>query len=400
MAGGEDALSGSARPFCSTSGKLPLVGTADGGPDLWLRGEGARFWDKKEKLWLDFDLCLGSVVWGHGREEIVAAATRALTAGAPTVPSIIEAEAAQALLSRLSRYEAVRFFKTGADSCAVAIRLARQATGRDLVLSDGYHGWHDWSIAGAYSGGEEPLGVPEAVSRLTFTLDPSLGPQVALARLNEVGSLSAAMVVRPEAWPGEALPELIETARRLGAVSICDEVTSHLKYSRLGSAAERGARPDMICIGKGLANGMPVAALLGPSALVDRTESARISSTNWSETWSLAGLIAAESLLAGAPVWPSWRSELARVVAALSGLVEKLGLGDEFALIAHPGFFSIERRGRSFRTDPFRRYLASELGRGGLYSRGWFHGSDAHRPGDWDRLEEALSGALLAWRGG
>lgn len=397
MAGGEAALTGTA-PFCSTSGKLPLVGVADGGPDLWLRGEGARFWDRTGRAWLDFDLCLGSVVWGHGREEIVAAVSRA-PAGAPTVPSIIEAEAAQTLLSRLDRYEAVRFFKTGADSCAVAIRLVRQATGRDLVLSDGYHGWHDWSIAGAYSDAPEPLGIPDAVARLTVTLDPSLGPQAALAVLNDVGRGLAALVVRPEAWPATALQELIGRARQLGAVSICDEVTSHLKYSRLGSAAERGAKPDMICIGKGLANGMPVTALLGPSALIDRIESARISSTNWSETWSLAGLIAAEALLAGAPVWPSWRDELARVVAALSRVVEEFALGGEFALVAHPGFFSIERPGRSFRTDPFRRHVASELGRRGLYTRGWFHGSDAHCPEDWDRLKEALSGALVAWCG-
>jgi glutamate-1-semialdehyde 2,1-aminomutase len=398
MAGGEATLSGTYPPFCSTSGKLPLVGVADGGPDLWVRGEGARFWDRAGRAWLDFDLCLGSVVWGHGREEIVAAAGR-VPAGAPTVPSIIEEEATQTLLARLDRYEAVRFFKTGADSCAVAIRLARQATGRDLVLSDGYHGWHDWSAAGAYSEAPEPLGIPDAVAGLTVTLNPSLGPQAAMTVLNEVGSRLAAMVVRPEAWPAVALQELVERARRLGAVIICDEVTSHLKYSRLGSAAERGAEPDMICIGKGLANGMPVAALLGPSALVDRLESARISSTNWSEIWSLAGLIAAEALLAGAPVWPSWRNELARVVDALSGLVEELAPGGEFALVAHPGFFSIERRGRSFRSDPFRRHLASELGRRGLYTRGWFHGSDAHCPGDWDRLEEALSGAMLAWCG-
>ncbi len=386
-------------PFCSTSGKVPLVATADGGPDLWLRGEGARFWDRQGKAWLDFDLCLGSVVWGHGREEIVAAATRALAAGAPTVPSVIEAEAARTLLSRLGRYETVRFFKTGADSCAVAIRLARQATGRDLVLSDGYHGWHDWAVAGAYSAEPDSLGVPDAVSKLALTLDPSLGAEAALARLDEVGSRLAAVVTRPEVWPGTGLQALIERAQRLGAATVCDEVTSHLKYSRLGSAAERGAKPDMICIGKGLANGMPVAALLGPSALIDRTESAKISSTNWSETWSLAGLIAAEALLARAPVWPSWRNELDRMVAAVSGDVEALGLGDELALVTHPGFFSIERRGRSFRTDPFRRHLASELGRRGLYSRGWFHGSDAHCPGDWDQLEEALRSALLAWRG-
>lgn len=384
-------------PLCSTAGKLPLIDAASGGPDLWVSGSGPRFVDRRGRSWLDFDLCLGTVVWGHGRPEITAAVAEAVSAGsAPSIPSLLEGRAAELLLRRLRAYETARFFKTGGDSCAAAVRLARCATGRDIIASDGYHGWHDWGIAGAYPDLEESLGVPEAVRRQNLRLDPADGEE-AVARMAQQGDRLAAAIVRPEAWEPEMLARLSEQCRRQGAILIADEVTSHFKYSRVGSAAALGVTPDMICVSKGLANGLPLAALLGPRRLVDLTASARISSTNSSETASLAAMIACEGLLSRAAAWPVWGAGLARVTAYIHQYLQQCGLGGHFSVVQHPGFFSIERPGVAFGLDPFRRHVVRTLGRTGIYSRGWFHGSDAHGPEDWRRLQEALIEALRSW---
>lgn len=383
--------------LCSTSGKLPLLSLSQGGPALWLRGENGHFWDEDQRRWLDFDLCLGNVVWGHGRSEIVEAVVAELRNGsAPSIPSRVEANAAAILLDRLSRFRAVRFFKTGAEACTAAVRLSRGYTRRSKILSDGFHGWHDWGIGGAYPGEWTGLGVPTEVGALTATLTPADGLECALEAVQTLGDQLAVLVVRPEAWPARELCALIDAARMVGAITVCDEVTSHLKYSRTGSAAAAGATPDMICIGKGLANGMPLAALLGPSDLLSRMATARISSTNSSETASLAAMIAAETLLAQASSWPSWTHALDEVVSGVAQAIQELGL-TSMKVVRHPGFFSIEHVGIPLRSDPLRIHLVSELGAQNIYTRGWFQGCDLHIQDDWAALAQALRDALSSW---
>jgi hypothetical protein len=66
--------------------------------------------------------------------------------------------------------------------------------------------------------------------------------------------------------------------------------------------------------------------------------------------------------------------------------------------VTHPGFFSIERAGVSFKSDPLRYHLVGMLADLSIFSRGWFHGSDCHRAADWERLTGALESAIVAWR--
>jgi len=383
--------------ICSTPGKMPLLSVTNGGPGLWARGEGAQFWDTFGKCWLDCDLCLGSIVWGHGRREIAEAVSAQVFAGsAPSVPSAIEAEATEALLARLNRYESVCFFKTGAETCTAAVRLARCVTGRDHILCDGFHGWHDWSIGGAYPNERKKIGVPADVQALAVTIDPILGLEPAFSALQSIRTDIAAAVFRPEAWDPDVLQAIVAEARCFGAIVICDEVTSHLKYSRAGSAAQKGVNPDMICIAKGLANGLPLSALLGPRYILDQVTKCKISSTNSSETASLAAMLAAEMLMDQTPMWPSWQLALKKIVDRTSTILTSKGMTG-FTIVSHPGFFSIERAELPFKNDPFRRHFVAELGVRGIYTRGWIHGSDMHDEKDWRRIEEAVAAALLSW---
>src|SRR5260370_29848725 len=104
-------------------------------------------------------MAVGAVALGYGHRDVNRAAERAIAAGVTgPLPPVLEEELADALAMRIPWLERVRFFKTGAEAVAAAVRLARVATGRERVLGCGYHGWLDWG-----QGGE---GVPAAIPAL------------------------------------------------------------------------------------------------------------------------------------------------------------------------------------------------------------------------------------------
>src|SRR5438067_10942158 len=105
-------------------------------------------------------MALGAVALGYGHQAVNRAAQQALDAGVVgPLPPVIEEELADALARRIPWLERVRFLKTGAEAVAAAVRLARVATGRELVFGCGYHGWLDWCQGAAE-------GVPAAVRNL------------------------------------------------------------------------------------------------------------------------------------------------------------------------------------------------------------------------------------------
>jgi glutamate-1-semialdehyde 2,1-aminomutase len=386
---------------CSTIGKLPLVLEGHAVPGRAVSARGSRFTDDRGDVWVDFDMALGSVIWGHGREDFADAIKEAfLECDAASVPTVRERDAAWSLLNRLDRYEQVRFFKTGADACSAAVRLARAATRRPIVAADGYHGWHDWSVAWAYPDDARTLGILPAVKDAVQPLNPGDDGAVARRALFDVGDRLAAIVLRPEAWRPDALAEIAEHCRAAGAVLVFDEVTSHFKYGRAGTAGAIGIFPDLLCISKGLANGLPLAAVLGKERLMRHATSSRISTTYATESIALAAAMLGERLLDAADEWPTWRDTLFDVVQSIRMRVEEIGLSNEVELIVHPGFFSIERRGTPFKSDPLRSHIVGHLGARRLFSRGWFHGSDRHTAEDWFALRTALDDALVAWAAG
>jgi glutamate-1-semialdehyde 2,1-aminomutase len=382
---------------CSTLGKLPLSLERHLHPGKVVSASGASFKDEHGASWLDFDMALGSVVWGYGRAAFGDALRDAwLSCCAASVPTLAEHAAAEQLLDRLPRYDQVRFFKTGSDVCSAAIRLCRATTGRDFIATDGYHGWHDWSVARAYSDDSRTLGVLTAVREAVVPLEPEAGAEPALQRLGDAPSVAGVML-RPEAWrPGE-LARLVNTCRHDAIPIIFDEVTSHFKYGRAGVAGTIDLWPDLLCISKGLANGLPLAALLGPQAIMSQAGSAKISTTYATEGTAFAAMMVGERLLADSPEWPSWRGLLGETVTRLIDLVRSLRLDAELQFVVHPGFFSIQRRNVPFKPDPFRLHVAAVLAAKGIFSRGWFHGSDVHTAADFTALEDALAKALHGW---
>lgn len=289
--------------FTSTGSKRPdaLFGpdAGDGPPRRMARAVGCRVWDDRGREYIDYIMALGAVALGYGHPAVNRAATDAIAGGVVgPLPPVQEEELAEALCARLPGVERVRFFKTGAEAVAAAVRLARVATGREAILSCGYHGWLDWSQ------GIGAEGVPKAIRDLRGELGFN---DVAGAReqIRSLGGRLAAVVVEPlvVAEPTrEWLDALRAETARIGAVLVFDEIKTAFRLA-VGGAAERyGVAPDLMVIGKALANGFPLAAVGGRADLMAHASRTWISSTLATESVSLAAARATLRVFEDEPV--------------------------------------------------------------------------------------------------
>jgi glutamate-1-semialdehyde 2,1-aminomutase len=281
--------------FTSTGSKRPdaLFGSEGEGPpvpDRVARAAGCRVWDAAGREYVDYVMALGAVALGYGHPAVNRAASDAVANGVvgPLAP-VIEEELAEALCAAIPWIEAVRFLKSGAEAVAAAVRLGRVATGRDRVLGCGYHGWLDWCQGGA---GE---GVP-AVIRALYAELPFNEVDRTRAAIRAAGDQLAVVVVEPLVV-AEPTRDWLETLRaettRVGAVLVFDEIKTAFRLA-VGGAAERyGIHPDLVVLGKALANGFPLAAVGGRADVMSGVARTWISSTLATESVALAAARAA-----------------------------------------------------------------------------------------------------------
>lgn len=274
--------------FSSTGSKRPeaLFGdTPDASlPRRMVSAAGARVRDEEGREYLDFIMALGAVALGYADPTVEAAVRDALRDGVVgPLPPVHEERLAGTLSRAIPWMEQVRFLKTGAEAVAAAVRLARAHTGREAVLTCGYHGWLDWCQPGA-------AGVPASVGGLIGILAFN-DAGAASDLIRQRGDALAAVVVEPVVNQ-EPRREWLETLRRetdrSGAVLIFDEIKTAFRLA-VGGAAERyGVHPDLMVLGKALANGFPLAAVGGRRDIMAAATRTWISSTLATEFVALA----------------------------------------------------------------------------------------------------------------
>ena len=248
-----------------------------GTPPFFERASGAQLWDADGKRYIDYVGSWGPMVVGHTHPAVVeavqAAASRALSFGAPTESEI---ELAEAICRLVPSIEMVRLVSSGTEATMTAIRLARGHTGRSLIVKfEGcYHGHADSLLVKAGSGAltfgnPSSAGVPPETAAHTLVLDYNDTPK--LNRLfDEKGKDIAGVIVEPVAGnmnlvlpaPG-FLEALREQCAKHGAVLIFDEVMTGFRVALGGAQARFGIRPDLTTLGKVIGGGLPVGAVGG-----------------------------------------------------------------------------------------------------------------------------------------
>ncbi len=269
--------------FTSTRSKGPdaMFGGPDG-PTHLVRAGGARIETADGHQLLDWTMALGAVGLGYAHPRVQEAAERAVRDGAVgPLPHVLEVEVAERLCAVYPGAEQARFFKTGAEAVQAAVRVARVATGRERVVHAGYHGWLDGATVGA--------GVPRGTERLwtAVPFDDLAALEAAVA-----GAEPPAVIVLEPVIERAPSPAWLEGARRLasahGVVLVFDEVKTAFRLAAGGAAQRYGVQPDLAVLGKALANGFPLAAVVGRADILARVRETWITSTLATEFVALA----------------------------------------------------------------------------------------------------------------
>jgi glutamate-1-semialdehyde 2,1-aminomutase len=254
-----------------------------GEPFFVARGEGARIWDVDGRSYLDFLGSWGPLILGHAAPPVVAAVTEAAARGTSYgAPTALEVEMAEAINAAYPSIELVRLVSSGTEATLSAIRVARGATGRQLLLKfDGcYHGHSDSLLVKAGSGGAtfsipDSAGVPAPLAQLTLTAAfNDLDGVRAIFR--EHGREIAAVIVEPVAGNMGVVPPrpgflegLRELTKAHDAVLIFDEVITGFRVGYGGAQELYGVQPDLTCLGKIIGGGLPVGAYGGSRSLMN-----------------------------------------------------------------------------------------------------------------------------------
>jgi len=253
-----------------------------GTPRFIARGEGAYVVDEEGKRYLDFMGSWGPLILGHCHPEVIEAIQNKAALGTTFgAPCRAEVDLAEAVIAAYPGLEQVRFVSSGTEATMSAIRLARGATGRDLIVkfSGCYHGHADHLLVAAGSGlvtAGQPssAGVPKDFAALTRVL-PLDDEEKLEALFKAEGSRIACVIVEPiPANNGLLLQrkEFLLALRRVtqehGALLIFDEVISGFRVARGGAAEYYGITPDLATFGKVIGGGLPVGAYGGSAKLM------------------------------------------------------------------------------------------------------------------------------------
>jgi len=277
--------------------KRPEMYLPDQWPSYYSKARGVEVTDVDGNTYVDMSMmAIGACVLGYADPDVDGAVKAAIDAGsASTLNAPEEVELAELLCELHPWAQMVRYARSGGEAMMMAVRIARAHARKDKIAFSGYHGWCDWYLAanladeGALDGqlmpGLDPAGVPRGLKGTALPFHYNRFDQLKAivdANRGEIG----AIVMEPRR--GEAPePGFLEAVRAIatdiGAVLIFDEVTTGFRMANGGIHTLLGVNPDIAVFAKAMANGYPMAAVIGTSLVMEAAQSTFISSTNWTE---------------------------------------------------------------------------------------------------------------------
>ena len=315
------------------------------------RGQGCLIYDADGNRFIDYIGSWGPLILGHRHPAVVEAITSVLERGTSFgAPIDLEIQLAQMVIDAVDSVDVVRMVNSGTEATMSAIRLARGATGRDMVIKfDGcYHGHADTLLVAAGSGVATlgipgSPGVPEAVVQHTLSL-PFNDMEAIKKVMDEKGDKIACVIVEPVAGNMGMVPPapgFLETLRELtqnhGAVLIFDEVMTGFRVAYGGAQSLYGVVPDLTCFGKVIGGGLPVGAYGGKKGIMSQIApqgTVYQAGTLSGNPIAMAAGIATLEQLKTEGVYENLEEKAKRLVAGLADAAQKAGVA---AKVDHVG---------------------------------------------------------------
>ncbi|MDB5526930.1 MAG: aminotransferase [Devosia sp.] len=344
-------------------------------PDQWpayfSKTKGCRVWDMDGRELIDMSIMgVGTNTLGYGHPEVDAAVMDVIAKGnMSTLNAPEEVYLAERLIELHPWADMVRFARSGGEANAIAIRIARAASGRDKVAICGYHGWHDWylaanlgddeTLAGHLLPGLAPNGVPQHLrgSVLPFNYN-RFDELLALVDAHDIGVIK--MEVSRNRGPENGfLDKIRKLATERNIVLIFDECTSGFRQTFGGLHKLYGVEPDMAIFGKTLGNGYAITATIGRREVMQAAQSTFISSTFWTERIGSAAGLATLEVMARTRSWETITAIGSDIRGRWQSLADKHGLKiNHWGLPALCGFTFVSDRANEYKTLITQEMLA------------------------------------------
>jgi glutamate-1-semialdehyde 2,1-aminomutase len=359
-------------------------------PDMWpsyfSRAKGCRVWDLDGNEFIDMaTMGVGTNILGYQNKAVDSAVIDAVNSGTmSTLNAPEEVYLAEKLVSMNPWADMVKLARTGGEANAIAIRIARAASGKDKVAICGYHGWHDWylsanlgddqSLDGHLLPGLEPKGVPRALAGTveTFLYNDYMALESIVSK-GDVGVIKME-VVRNDEPENDFLLKVRDLATRQGIVLIFDECTSGFRETFGGLHESYGVEPDIAVYGKALGNGYPITAVVGRREVMQAAQATFISSTFWSDR---VGPVAALAALAEMERIESWKTITATGMTVQKFVIEKgKELGLPITTSGRPAILNYKLNSELARH--FKTFITKEMLSRGYLASTSFYSSIAH----------------------
>ncbi|MGR3176900.1 MAG: aspartate aminotransferase family protein [Candidatus Anammoxibacter sp.] len=378
------------RPYNFVDGEYPVFVES---------GKGSRIIDVDGNEYIDFLCAYGPIILGYREDEIDEAVIKQIRdkGFCFSLTQKYQNQLAEKLKELIPCSEMTIFVKTGSDATTTAIRLARAYTNRTKIMRCGYHGWHDWCV-------EVKGGIPDKFYEDVYEFDYNN-----IDSLEELtskhGNETAAIIITPFGHPlahkmeepkSGFLEEVKAIAAKYGAVLIFDEIRTGFRVSLGGAQKYYGVTPDIACFGKAMANGYPISAVTGKSAIMKTGEKeVFISSTFFPNSLSyVASLKTIEILERDNVLEKIWKNG-ALFCEKVKKVIDKYDVGAELSGIA-PMFFITFKKDEQKTYKKRRMDFYAQLIRRGIFMHPYHHGYIAYRhtENDLDETVNAIDEAL------
>lgn len=370
-------------------------------PGYYSQAQGSHVWDADGNRYLDMSIMgIGANTLGYANPDIDEAVRFAISRGSSSSLNCTEEVSLAEQLCQIHPWaDQARFTRSGGEALAVAVRIVRATTGKDLIAFCGYHGWHDWYMSsnlgdsaqldGHLIPGLEAHGVPRALKGSSFAFEYNNKDSLREV-FDRFGHQIAAIVMEPmrsiEPCP-DFLEDLMLVQQQYGVLLVLDEVSSGFRVNTGGAHLNYLFRPDLAVFAKALGNGYPIGAVIGTSSAMEGAAKSFISSTSWSERIGPAAALAVLQKYEADGV-PSRLVECGLKVKAIweasahrSGLeIDTFGLGPSVSF--------------KFKThDPMasKAFFIQEMLRRGVLASNVFYASIAHTDEELGLYEKVLA---------
>jgi glutamate-1-semialdehyde 2,1-aminomutase len=266
-------------------------------PTYFSKAKGAYVWDLDDNKYLDMSIGgIGANILGYADDDVNTAVKACIDNGnSCSLNPYEEIQLAEELCTIHQWADMARFSRSGGESMAIAVRIARAHTGKDKIAFCGYHGWHDWYLAAnladndALNGhllpGLEPAGVPKALKGTALPFEFNTIDQLETIIKANTNKLAAIVLepIRGTEPSNEFLEYLSNIQEKHNIVIIIDEISAGFRVRLGGAHLNFNYKPDIAVFSKGLGNGYPIGAIIGKKEVMKAAEKSFISSTYWTE---------------------------------------------------------------------------------------------------------------------